>query len=315
MLYLDYSRKAGEWAPNQYGGRENLDALAFVRQLNETVRAECPGCFTVAEESTAWPGVTRPVADGGLGFTVKWNMGWMHDTLSYFERDPVHRTYHHDQITFAMLYEHAERYVMPLSHDEVVHGKGSLLGKMPGDHWQRFANLRLLFTYQYTRPGKILLFMGSELAPWAEWNHERSLDWHLMEDPQRRGLLAFFEDLGRLYREEPALWRADPDPEGFAWIDTRDRQNSVLSYVRRDGARQVLVVLNLTPMPRSQYRVGVPRAGRWVRRFSSDDHRYGGSDVETPPLLETQAVPFHGHPDSLLLELPPLGALVLAPAE
>ncbi len=315
MLYLDYSREAGEWMPNAFGGRENLDAIAFLRQLNETVRAECPGCFMVAEESTAWPGVTRAVSDGGLGFTFKWNMGWMHDTLSYFRRDPVYRMHHHDQITFAMLYEHAERYIMPLSHDEVVHGKGSLLEKMPGDHWQKFANLRLLYTYQYTRPGKILLFMGSELAPSAEWSHERSLDWHLMEDPQRRGLLAFFEDLGRLYREESCLWRADPDPEGFAWIDTRDRENSVLSYVRRDGPGQIMVVLNLTPIPRAHYRVGVPRAGRWVRRFSSDDRRYGGSDVETSGEVETQPVPFHGQAQSLVLELPPLGALVLSPAE
>jgi 1,4-alpha-glucan branching enzyme len=314
MLYLDYSRQPGDWIPNRYGGRENLEAIEFLRQFNEIARTEAPGCFTVAEESTAWPGVTNAVREGGLGFTFKWNMGWMHDTLEYLKQDPIHRKYHHDQLTFAMLYEHTERFVMPLSHDEVVHGKGSLLHKMPGDRWQQFANLRLLFTYQYTRPGKQLVFMGSELAPDAEWSHEHSLDWHLADDPPRAGLLRFFEDLGRLYRDTPCLWRRDPDPESFSWIDCQDRDNSVVSYLRRDGDELVVVVLNGTPVPREHYRIGAPLAGRYVERFSSDRPQYGGSEFPTPPAVDTEPVPFHGYPQSLRLRLPPLGALVLAPS-
>jgi 1,4-alpha-glucan branching enzyme len=314
MLYLDYSRKPGEWTPNPHGGRENLEAIAFLRQLNETVQIEQPGCFTVAEESTAWPGVTRPASAGGLGFTFKWNMGWMHDTLDYFRQDPVHRRYHHDRITFAMLYEYTERFIMPLSHDEVVHLKGSLLSKMPGDLWQQLANLRLLYTYQFTRPGKKLLFMGSEFAQAREWNHDESLDWHLMEDPSRAGMLRFFEDLGHLYRDATCLWRVDPDPEGFAWIDCNDRDNSVISYERRDGPDHLIVVLNFTPVPREEYRIGAPVPGRYVQRLSSDDPRYGGSQFMTAPAVETEPVPFHGHEQSLRLRLPPLGALVLGPA-
>src|SRR6185295_1140291 len=249
MLYLDYSRREGEWLPNRYGGRENLEAVDFLRALNDAVATECPGTMVIAEESTAWPGVTRPTATGGLGFTFKWNMGWMHDTLNYFAHDPVHRAWHHDQLTFAMLYEWSERYVNPLSHDEVVHGKRSLFDKMPGDEWQKFANLRLLLAYQYTRPGKVLLFMGAELAQEREWNHQQSLDWHLADDPRRAGLSRFLADLGRLTRDTPALWRGDPDPESFAWIDCTDRHNSVVSFVRRDGGAHVVVVLNLTPVP------------------------------------------------------------------
>jgi len=314
MLYLDYSRKEGEWVPNPYGGRENLEAISFLRAVNDAVREEAPGCIMVAEESTAWPGVTRPTTVGGLGFTFKWNMGWMHDTLGYFQKNPVHRRHHQDQLTFAMLYEHSERFLMPLSHDEVVHGKGSLLGKMPGDVWQRFANLRLLFTYMYTRPGKQLLFMGSELGPLAEWNHDTSLDWHLVEDPLRAGLLRFFEDLGRMYAQSPAMWRSDPDPEGFAWVDCADRENSVVSYLRRSGDEVQIVVLNFTPVPREAYRIGTPVPGRHIRRFSSDDPRYGGSQFETAAVIHSEPAPFHGHHQSLLLRLPPLGALVLAPA-
>jgi 1,4-alpha-glucan branching enzyme len=314
MLYLDYSRKPGEWIPNVYGGRENLEAVQFLRDLNVTVQAEQPGCFTVAEESTAWPGVTRPVAQGGLGFTFKWNMGWMHDTLEYFRKDPVHRRFHQDSLTFAMLYEQSERFIMPLSHDEVVHGKGSLLGRMPGDLWQQLANLRLLFTYQYTRPGKQLLFMGSELAPAREWNHEASLDWHLADDPPRAGLLRFFEALGALYAGSPCLWRSDPDPDGFAWIDCNDRANSVISYVRRSGGDHLVVVLNFTPVPREHYRVGAPAAGRYVRRLSSDEARFGGSGYPSAETTDTEPAPFHGYPQSLVLQLPPLAALVLAPA-
>jgi 1,4-alpha-glucan branching enzyme len=314
MLYLDYSRREGEWIPNPYGGRESLEAVDFLRQVNETVRLEHPGCFTVAEESTAWPGVTRPVAQGGLGFTLKWNMGWMHDTLGYLGRDPIERAHHHDALTFAALYEHSEHFLMPLSHDEVVHGKGSLLQKMPGDLWQQLANLRLLLAYQYTRPGKKLLFMGTELAPEREWSHERSLDWHLAEDPARQGLARFLGDLGRLYRESPCLWRSDPDPEGFAWIDCADREHSVVSYLRRDGDAHLMIVLNFTPVPRADYRIGAPRPGAYVERLSSDGARYGGSGLETPGRVATEAVPCHGQPQSVRLRLPPLGALVLAPA-
>ncbi len=313
MLYLDYSRKPGEWIPNPYGGRENLDAISFLRYMNEVVHAQHAGCMTIAEESTAWPGVTRPVSKGGLGFTFKWNMGWMHDTLSYLAKDAIYRTYHHDQLTFAMLYEYSEHFVMPLSHDEVVHGKGSLLAKLPGDPWQKFATLRLLFAYQYTRPGKQLLFMGSELAPDREWDHESSLDWHLAGDPMRSSLLGFLEDLGRLYLDSPCLWRRDPELEGFSWIDCQDRHNSVLAYVRRDGEDFLVVVLNFTPVPREDYRIGVPEPGRYVRRLSSDEGRYGGSGFETLGVVDTEAVAFHGYPQSLRLRLPPLGALVLAP--
>jgi 1,4-alpha-glucan branching enzyme len=311
MLYLDYSRKEGEWIPNPYGGRENLEAIDFLRHVNAVVRDTHPGCIMAAEESTAWPGVTRPPEAGGLGFTFKWNMGWMHDTLQYFSHDPIHRRYHQDELTFAMLYEHSERFIMPLSHDEVVHGKGSLYSKMPGDHWQRLANLRLLFTYMYTRPGKQLLFMGSEFAMEREWHHDHSIEWHLVDDPARRGMLQFFEDLGRIYREMPCLWRGDPDPEGFAWIDCNDRENSVVAYERRAGGEYAIVVLNLTPVPRDGYRMGVPELTTYRQRFSSDDRRYGGSGVVTHGTVEAEATPFHGFPHSIVLRLPPLGALVL----
>jgi 1,4-alpha-glucan branching enzyme len=313
MLYLDYSRGQGEWLPNQYGGRENLDAMAFLQAMNEAVAAEAPGCFTVAEESTAWPGVTRAVADGGLGFGFKWNMGWMHDTLEYFRLDPVHRGWHQNQLTFAMMYEHTERFLMPLSHDEVVHGKGSLFGKMPGDRWQKLANLRLLFAYQVTRPGKALLFMGSELAQAREWNHDASLDWHLEGEPDRAAFRDYMAELGRLYRDEPCLWRLDHEGDGFSWVDCSDHANSVVSYVRRDGDAHLVVVLNLTPVPREHYRIGVPWAGAYRERLSSDDRRFGGSEVETLARIETEAASAHGHPHSVVLRLPPLGALVLAP--
>lgn len=314
MLYLDYSRKEGEWIPNPQGGRENWESVTLLREVNELVRTEYPGCITIAEESTAWPDISQPVSHGGLGFTFKWNMGWMHDTLEYFARDPVHRPYHHGTITFAMLYEYSERFIMPLSHDEVVHGKGALLAKMPGDPWQKFANLRLLLAYQYTRPGKILLFMGTELAPEREWRHDTSLDWHLADDPARRAFRHFMEDLGRFYRDTPSLWRADHDPGGFAWIDCTDYKQSIMAYVRRDGDEHVVVVLNMSPVPREDYRLGVPQAGVYVERFSSDDVRYGGGEFATSARVQTEPVDFHGHPQSLRLRLPPLGALVLAPA-
>ncbi|MDT8435781.1 MAG: 1,4-alpha-glucan branching protein GlgB [Gemmatimonadota bacterium] len=314
MLYLDYSRRVGEWVPNAYGGRENLDAVQFLRDLNETIAREAPGAFTAAEESTAWGGVSRPVSEGGLGFAFKWNMGWMHDTLEYFSRDPVHRRWHHDELTFAMIYEYSERFIMPLSHDEVVHGKRSLLGKMPGDEWQRFANLRLLLAYQFTRPGKPLLFMGSELAPYEEWDHDRSLPWHLPDvDPQRAAHLRFVEALGAAYRSLPPLWRRDHEPGGYAWIEPGDRDNGVLSYLRFDGEHRVAVVLNLTPAPRDRYRIGVPGDGRWTERLNTDAPEFGGSGYATRRTVEAEEVPWHGQSWSVELTLPPLGALVLAP--
>jgi len=313
MLYLDYSRQAGQWLRNRLGGRENLDAIDFLREVNDLVHATHPGCVTVAEESTAWPGVTRPARDGGLGFSFKWNMGWMHDTLAYFARDPIYRRHHQDQLTFAMIYEFHEHFVMPLSHDEVVHLKGSLYEKMPGDPWQRMANLRLLLAYQYTRPGKKLLFMGTELAPYSEWNHDTSLDWHLAGDPTRAAFGEFVRELGRLYNARSPFWRHDHDPSGFQWIDTADRENSVLSYLRRDGAEHVVVVLNLTPVPREQYRIGVPEAATYVEVLSSDDPRFGGSGYPTVKEAEAELVPFHGFPQSVRLTLPPLGVVVLAP--
>ena len=313
MLYLDYSRQADQWLRNRYGGRENLDAIDFLREVNELVRLDHPGCFTVAEESTAWPGVTRPAGEGGLGFTFKWNMGWMHDTLAYFAQDPIHRRYHQDQLTFAMIYEYNERFVMPLSHDEVVHLKRSLVEKMPGDEWQRLANLRLLLAYQYTRPGKKLLFMGTEIAQRAEWNHDVSLDWHLAHEPPRAAFGEFMEELGRLYNGHAAFWRRDHEPDGFQWVDTMDRENSVLSYLRRDGDRHLLVVLNLTPVPREHYRIGVPAAVPYVHLLSSDDARFGGSGFPAVERAQPEAVPFHGFPQSVRLTLPPLGALVLMP--
>jgi 1,4-alpha-glucan branching enzyme len=320
MLYLDYSRKPGEWLPNRFGGRENVDAIEFLRQLNDAIHEEHPGAIVVAEESTSWGGVTRATHLGGLGFDFKWNMGWMHDTLGYFSRDPVHRRWHQDELTFAMLYQYSEHFVDPISHDEVVHGKRSLLAKMPGDEWQKFANLRALLAYQWMRPGKVLQFMGFELAPWNEWNHAASLDWHLESDPLRRGLRRWVERLGDLYRASPALWRGDPDPEGFHWIDCTDRDQSVLAWLRRDpepGAEPgdlLVVVMNLTPEPRFGYRVGVPLPGSWVEVLDGDAAEFGGSGLPTRARMEAEPVPFHGFEQSLHLVLPPLAALVLAPA-
>jgi len=316
MLYLDYSREEGEWKPNRFGGRENLEAIAFLQQLTETIRAEYPGCMTIAEESTSWPGVTQSVRDGGLGFTFKWNMGWMHDTLSYFTLDPIYRAHHHNQLTFAMVYEYSERFVMPISHDEVVHLKRSLLEKMPGDFWQKFANLRLLLAYQYTRPGKKLIFMGTEIATHHEWNHDISLDWHLADEPIRGELLLWMKDLGQFYADNSPLWRDDHVPSGFQWIDAGDSQNSVVSYQRQADGKHVVVVLNLTPVPREDYRIGAPVAGAYRRALSSDDRRYGGSELfETYARVETEAAPFHGYRQSMVLRLPPLGALILVPEE
>ncbi|HEY0970459.1 MAG TPA: 1,4-alpha-glucan branching protein GlgB [Gemmatimonadales bacterium] len=310
MLYLDYSRQAGEWLRNRHGGRENLEAIDFLRETNSVVALEEPGCIMVAEESTAWPGVTGPPEHGGLGFTFKWNMGWMHDTLKYFETDPLYRSWHQGQLTFAMVYEYSERFVMPLSHDEVVHLKKSLLEKMPGDDWQKFANLRLLIAYQWLRPGKKLLFMGGELAQREEWSHDRSLDWHLREVPLHARFESFVAELGRLYRATPALWRHDHEPEGFSWVDTADEANSVLSFLRRDGERHVLVVMNMTPVPHEDYRVGVPCDGAYVLRMSTDDERFGGSGWSTPERVTAERSPFHGYEQSVRLRLPPLAAVV-----
>jgi len=313
MLYLDYSRKEGEWIPNIYGGRENLEAIAFLKGLNEKVYGLFPGCFTIAEESTDWGGVTSPVYLGGLGFGFKWNMGWMHDTLAYFSKDPVHRSYHHNDLTFSMLYAYSENFILPFSHDEVVHGKGSLLSKMPGDPWQKFANLRTLLAYQYTHPGKKLLFMGSELAMEREWDHDHSLDWHLAEDPMRQAFMRFLADLGKLYREEPALWEKDHHSEGFRWIDCSDWRQSVVSYLRRSEKSWLVVVLNLTPVPRFGYRIGVPDAPYYREVLNSDSRWYGGSDLGNLGGISVEKVPFHGYSQSLNLTLPPLSCLVLAP--
>jgi 1,4-alpha-glucan branching enzyme len=314
MLYLDYSRAPGEWLRNRYGGRENLEAIDFVRQLNESIRHEHPGCSIIAEESTAWPGVTSEPRSGGLGFAFKWNMGWMHDTLKYFALDPVHRRWHQNQLTFAMIYEHTERFIMPLSHDEVVHGKGSLLNRMSGDEWQKFANLRALLSYQVTRPGKKLLFMGTELAPWSEWNHEASLEWNLLrDDPRRARLHDFLARLLHLCRARPEFWRRDAEPDGFSWISTDDQENSVMAYTRRDGEQHSVVVLNLTPIPRERYRLGVPDGAAYRELLNSDAAQWGGSGFTTRELAAADAAPFHGFAQSIELTLPPLSVLVLAP--
>ncbi len=315
MLYLDYSRKEGEWMPNAYGGRENIEAIDFLRAVNEAVRQDVPGAFTVAEESTAWGGVTRPASEGGLGFTFKWNMGWMHDTLNFFSKESVHRKYHIDQLTFAMLYEHTEKFINSISHDEVTHGKGTVVEKMPGDFWQKLANLRLLLAYQFARPGKQLLFMGTEFAQHHEWNHDTSLDWHIANHPQRLALQDYIIELTRLYKSSPVFWRKDPDPDSFEWIDCADRDNTILSFMRKDGDDHAVVLLNFTPVPRVGYRLGVPSGGRYIERLSSDDLRFGGSEFETLSVIEADPVPAHGRPQSLNLKIPPLAALILMPAK
>jgi 1,4-alpha-glucan branching enzyme len=311
MLYLDYSRRHGEWIPNQYGGRENIEAIGFLRRFNEEVYRAHPDTYTVAEESTAWPMVSRPTYVGGLGFGMKWDMGWMHDMLRYMSKDPVHRRYHHNDLTFRMLYAFNENFQLPLSHDEVVHGKGSLLGKMPGDDWQKFANLRALYGYMYAQPGKKLLFMGGEFGQWNEWYHERSLDWHLLEFESHRGIQRLVADLNRLYRSEPALYELDCDPGGFEWVDCTDADNSVISLLRRARTSQqtILVVANFTPVPRTGYRVGVPHGGWWSERLNTDAGIYGGSNLGNGGGLEAQAIPQHGRPFSLSLILPPLSVL------
>ncbi len=314
MLYLDYSRKAGEWEPNVHGGNENLEAIAFLKRLNELVYGEHPGATSIAEESTAWPAVSRPVYLGGLGFGYKWNMGWMHDTLHYIGEDPVHRRYHQNNLTFGLLYAFSENFVLPISHDEVVHGKGSLLGRMPGDRWQRFANLRAYLGFMWTHPGKKLLFMGSEFGQEREWNYESSLDWHLLDDPMHKGAQLLVRDLNRVYRSRPALHEHDCEPEGFEWIDAADAEQSVLSYLRKGSEPNsvVVVVCNFTPVVRHGYRIGVPAPGRWVEVLNTDAARYGGSGIGSGAEVMTEEVPWHGRPASINMVLPPLATVAYA---
>ncbi len=316
MLYLDYGRRDGKWIPNPYGGRENLGAIEFLRILNERVYGEFPDVMTIAEESTAWPMVSRPTHLGGLGFGFKWNMGWMHDMLEYISKDPIYRGYRHNLITFSMLYAFTENFVLPFSHDEVVHGKSSMIGKMPGDEWQKFANLRLVYGYMMGHPGKKLLFMGNEFGQWSEWNHDKSLDWHLLQYPMHAGLRQWVRDLNRLYQEQPALYQVDFEPSGFEWIDCQDIQSSVISFIRRSKKPEDLVVCicNFTPVPRQRYGIGMPQGGRWLELLNSDATVYGGSGVGNAGSVMASELPIHGRPYSLELTLPPLGVLFLKPA-
>jgi 1,4-alpha-glucan branching enzyme len=316
MLYLDYSRKEGQWIPNQFGGRENLEAIEFLKKFNHLAHTEFPGVMTIAEESTAWPLVTRPPYLGGLGFSFKWNMGWMHDTLGYFKHEPIHRKYHQNDLTFAMLYHFNENFILPLSHDEVVHGKASLIGRMPGDDWQKFANLRTLLAYQWLFPGKKLLFMGGEIGQRAEWNENAQLDWSLLDaGPFHRGLQKFVGDLNQLYAATPALWQADYDHAGFWWIDCNDRENSILSFMRQtaDGSKQLAVILNLTPVPRPNYRIGLPRAGKWREVLNSDAGIYGGGNTGNLGGVTAGNQPCHGQQHSAEFYLPPLSVVAFQP--
>jgi 1,4-alpha-glucan branching enzyme len=314
MLYLDYARKAGSWVPNRFGGRENLDAVDFVRTFNRLVYQVHPDVQTMAEESTDWPGVSRPLYVGGLGFGLKWDLGWMHDTLDYLKKDPIHRKYHHTSLTFRQMYASSENFVLPLSHDEVVHMKGSLLSRMPGDGWQQLANLRLLLAYQWAQNGKKLLFMGGEFGQRAEWDHDRSLDWHLLEDPAHAGIQRMVADLNRLYRDLPALHEGDEEPKGFEWIDANDSEASVLTFLRWSHGRRdaVVVACNFTPVVRYGYRVGVPRPGRWRELLNSDGGDYGGSGVGNEGGVDSEPTPSHGRPSSLSITLPPLAAVFFA---
>jgi 1,4-alpha-glucan branching enzyme len=317
MLYLDYSREEGDWVPNRYGGRENLEAIDFIKNLNTKVFELFPGSFTIAEESTAWPGVTRPVHLGGLGFMFKWNMGWMHDMLTFMSKDPVHRRFHMDKLTFALLYAFQENFVLPLSHDEVVHGKASLLSKMPGDDWQKFANLRLLLGYMYGEPGKKTLFMGAELGQWAEWDHDKELEWDLLKYDPHRGMQRFVKDLNHVYCSEPALFERDFDPEGFEWIDFRDSDANVVSFIRKgkDPDQVLVFVFNFTPVPRLDYRVGAPAKGFYREVINSDSAVYGGSNMGLRGGVSAEARPWHNQPCSLCLSVPPLGMLILKASE
>jgi 1,4-alpha-glucan branching enzyme len=315
MLYLDYSRKEGEWIPNQFGGNEDLEAVEFLKELNEVLHAREGGVISAAEESTAWPGVSRPVYLGGLGFGFKWNMGWMHDSLGYFEQDPVYRRYHHHELTFSLVYAFSENFILPLSHDEVVHGKGSLLSKMPGDKWQKLANLRSMYAYMRAHPGKKLLFMGCEIAQEGEWSHERSLDWHLLEDPSHAGVQRAVADLNHVYRETPALYDVDFEPSGFWWLEPNDAENNVVAFgrVTQDGSGVIVCAANLSPVPRHGYRMGLPVSGRWREAMNTDADAYGGSGVGNMGGVDAEPVPWHGQAFSAELTLPPLGVLWLVP--
>jgi 1,4-alpha-glucan branching enzyme len=318
MLYLDYSRDQGQWVPNRYGGRENLEAIEFIKHLNTLIEQECPGAVVCAEESTSWPGVTHRVADGGLGFTFKWNMGWMHDMLAYAKEEPIHRKWHHNKITFSMIYAHSERFVLPFSHDEVVHGKKSMLDKMPGDVWQKHAGLRALYGYMYAHPGKKLMFMGGEIGQWREWNHDWQLDWDVLGDPRHAGLQRWVRDLNRVYKQEPALWEADNDPSGFTWIDPDDADRSLIAFTRNASSPKpqgssLIAVVNFTPVPRPDYRVGVSAAGSYRELLNSDSDAYGGSNMGNAGRVEAEAMPVQGHPYSIRLVVPPLGFLLLKP--
>jgi 1,4-alpha-glucan branching enzyme len=313
MLYLDYSRKAGEWVPNPHGGRENLEAIDFIRKFNELVYQEHPDVLTIAEESTAWPMVSRPTYLGGLGFGLKWNMGWMHDILDYMEQDPIHRSYHHNKLTFGMMYAFSENFVLAFSHDEVVHLKKSMLGKMPGDDWQKFANLRLLYGFMTGHPGKKLLFMGGEFGQWREWNHDRDLEWELLQIPEHRGLQKWVKDLNHLYSSVPALHEINFHPEGFEWIDCNDHLRSVVSFLRwgKDKNQSIAFACNFTPIPRSDYRIGVPWEGTWEESLNSDAAEYGGSGMGNYGKIKADKIPSHGRPFSLNLTLPPLSVVIL----
>ena len=311
MLYLDYSREDDDWVPNVYGGNENLEAIDFLRELNVLIHGQHPGALVIAEESTAWPQVTRPTWVGGLGFSMKWNMGWMHDTLSYMTQDPIYRHYHHDRLTFGLLYAFSENFMLPFSHDEVVHGKGSMIGKMPGDEWQRFANLRLLYTYMFTYPGTKLLFMGNEIGQWPEWSHQRSLEWDVLQYPLHQGLQSLVKDLNRLYRHEPALYQRPFHHDGFQWIDCHDATQSVISYQRQGAEGELLVVLNFTPVPRHDYRLGVDQPGLYQEIFNSDSTYYAGSNLGNGDPRRSEPNPWMGRHHSVTLTLPPLGGLIL----
>jgi len=312
MLYLDYSREDGDWLPNQYGGNENLDAITFLRQFNELCHGECPGVIVTAEESTAWPQVTRPTWLGGLGFTMKWNMGWMHDTLNYMTKDPVHRQFHHNQLTFGMMYAFTENFMLPFSHDEVVHGKGSMIEKMPGDNWQRFANLRLLYTYMFTYPGAKLLFMGCEFGQWSEWSHHRGLDWHLLDYAPHKGLHDSIKDLNALYCNRSELYQRSFEWNGFEWLDCNDSTQSIICYIRRSDTGFCIVILNFTPVPRQAYRVGVPVAGEYRELFNSDSMFYSGGNVGNATSLHSQDIAWMNHSHSIEVTLPPLAGLIIS---
>ena len=316
MLYLDYARKSGEWIPNQFGGNENLEAVEFLKELNTVVHQEHPGIMMIAEESTAWPGVSRPTYVGGLGFTFKWNMGWMHDTLEYFSLDSVFRKYHQNKVTFGLMYAFTENFVLVLSHDEVVHGKKSMLDKMPGDQWQRFANLRSLYAHMWGHPGKKMLFMGGEIGQWWEWNHEDSLQWHLLDFEHHKGLQRYVADLNRMYQKEPALHQVDYDWSGFQWIDLHDSEQSTLSYIRRaqEPDKFIVCAFNFTPVPREGYRMGVPREGWYQELLNSDAATYGGSNMGNSGGIQAEPVPWHGQPHSVVVTLPPLAAVFFKPS-